>query len=222
MENRILTMWTIQSGNGGHYPFLAANDSGAILVGAGRSPNFGSNARSAHNFTNYGITVDLQGWGDSIVTTGYGTLFPGGANPDNAERNRFYALNFGGTSGASPIVAGAVAIAQSTHKRVNGDFMSPSEVKDLLIATGTPQTGAKEIGPLPDLRGAIGQIYAEAGADLDVAPPVLSPPAGTYDMPIQVQIDYGAGQDSSNTNIRYTLDGSEPSEDSLHYCPRVW
>ena len=208
-----------QTGNGGHHPFQASNDSGAILVGAGRSPYFAANARSAHTFTNFGQTLDLQGWGDNIVTAGYGTLYPGGATPDAAERNRFYAVSFGGTSGASPIVAGAAAIVQSTHKHVTGNYMSPAQVKELLRTTGTAQLGTKSIGPLPNLRAAIEQIYADAGVNLAVAQPVISPSGGTVAMPLQVQIGYGPGQSGSNTNLRYTLDGSEPTADSYIIIP---
>ncbi|HEY0371578.1 MAG TPA: S8 family peptidase [Thermoanaerobaculia bacterium] len=73
-------------------------DSGAILVGAGAA-----NLRSPSCFTNWGSRVDLQGWGDSIWTLGYGDAFGGG------DENQFYTFQFGGTSGASPIVTGAAA-----------------------------------------------------------------------------------------------------------------
>ena len=209
-----------QTGNGNHFPFLLANDSGAIIVGAGKSPAWGqAAARSAHDFSNYGQTVDIQGWGDSIVTTGYGTLYPGGANPDLSEKNRWYALSFGGTSGASPIVTGAVAVVQSTYKQVHGTHMSPAEVRTLLRNTGTPQQGVKNIGPFPDLRGAIEQIYDDANVGLTVAAPGITPASGTYAMPMQANITYGTGQNSSNTNIRYTLNGSEPTPDSFIFLP---
>lgn len=208
-----------QTGNGGHFPFLSANDSGAIIVGAGKSPYWGANARIAHDYSNYGQTVDLHGWGDSIVTTGYGTLYPGGTNPDVAQKNQWYATSFGGTSGASPIVTGAVAVIQSTYKQVNGSYMTPAQVRTLLRTTGTPQIGSKNIGPLPNLRAAIEQIYDVANVGLTVAAPTVSPPGGTYAMPLQVQIGYGTGQNSGNTNIRYTLDGSEPTPDSFVFLP---
>ena len=38
-------------------------------------------------------------------------------------------------------------------------------------------------------------------------------------MPLQVTIGYGVGQNSSNTNLRYTLNGSEPGEDSFIFLP---
>ena len=137
------------TGNNGHYPFLAQNDSGAILVGAGMSPVHGSLARSAHDFSNHGSTVDLQGWGDAVVTTGYGALY-------SAEGvNRYFTHSFGGTSSATPIVAGAVASLQGRYKHLYGTSMTPASVKSRLRTYGTAQTGLKKIGPLPDLRRAI-------------------------------------------------------------------
>ena len=61
--------------NTGHAPFLAANDSGAIIVGAGAVPGGSDTDRSRLGFTSYGSTVDLQGWGENVVTTGYGDLY---------------------------------------------------------------------------------------------------------------------------------------------------
>lgn len=54
----------------------------------------------------------------------------------------------------------------------------------------------------------------------EVAPPSITPPTGSYDMPLQVTIDYGDGQQNqSNTSLRYTLDGSEPTAGSLVVIP---
>ncbi len=208
-----------QTGNGGHYPFTAAKDSGAIIVGAGNSPYSGSTVRSASWFSNYGATVDLQGWGDGIISPGYGDLHPGDNPPDGSFENEWYRLSFGGTSGASPIVASAAAIVQSTYKLVKGGPATPAQVKAFLRDTGTSQQGAKNIGPLPNLRDALLAVYANAGVNTAVAPPTISPPPGTYQMPMQVTIGYGSGQSGANTQIRYTLNGSEPTEDSFIFIP---
>ena len=120
--------------NGGHFPFRAAapyklhNDSGAILVGAGRSPIWGVQARSAEYASNYGFRVDLQGWGDSVVTTGYGNLY----NSDGP--NWFYAFDFSDTSSATAIVAGAVPVFRAVVElfTVNPCYRQRSS-KSLLI-----------------------------------------------------------------------------------------
>ncbi len=207
-----------QNGNGGHHPFLPANDSGAIMVGAGNSPYVdGEDPRAPSWFTNYGATMDVQGWGDGIVTTGYGDLHPGEASEE--ERNLWFKRSFGGTSGATPIVAASAAILQDTFKAVNGRVATPAEMKTILRSTGTGQQGTQIIGPLPDLRAAILKIYADAGVLPTIAAPVITPGSGTYAMPMEVTIGYGSGQNQSNTQIRYTLNGSEPTEDSFIFIP---
>jgi len=80
-------------------------DSGALLVGAGTS-----DIRAPMCLSNYGMRLDLQGWGDSIVTSGYGDLAA-------ADPTEFYTEKFGGTSGAAAIVAGAVASLQGVAKK---------------------------------------------------------------------------------------------------------
>ena len=207
-----------QTGNGGHYPFKSGNDSGAIIVGAGKSPKWGANARSAESFSSYGSTVDIQGWGDGIVSAGYGDLYPGGSTPDSGQKNLWYREAFGGTSGASPIVAASAAIVQANYKAKNGSAASPAQIKQILQSTGTAQTGSKKIGPLPNLRAAVQQVWGVNPAT--VAAPTISPGSGSYAMPMQVTIAYGSGsQNSGNTHIRYTLDGSEPTIDSFIFIP---
>ncbi|MFY0572357.1 S8 family serine peptidase [Archangium lansingense] len=142
------------TGNSGHYPFLAQNDSGAILVGAGLSSGWGTTARYAHTYSNHGSTLDLQGWGDSIVTSGYGDLF----SADGV--NGWYTGSFGGTSGAGPIVTGAAASLQGRHKALLGYSLTPAQLKAVLRNTGTPYGGTKNIGPLPNLRAAFNSLSA--------------------------------------------------------------
>lgn len=137
------------TGNSGHHPFLAANDSGAIIVGAGRSPRFAGPVRSRHDFSNYGSTVDLQGWGDNVTTTGYGSLY----NIEGA--NSYYTSTFNGTSSASPVVAGAAALLQEVYEQRFGAPATPATVLRLLRDSGTPQNGADHIGPLPNVPCAI-------------------------------------------------------------------
>ncbi|MDP8228430.1 MAG: S8 family serine peptidase, partial [Candidatus Electryoneaceae bacterium] len=132
--------------------------SGAIMVGAG-APNFGNWGPnlSRLDFSNYGQRVDLQGWGQGVTTTGYGDLFF-----PNADQLQWYTSTFGGTSSATPIVAGAVACLQGIYKAQNdGEVMTPQAIRDILVATGTPQSedGLQgHIGPRPNLAPAIGLL----------------------------------------------------------------
>jgi uncharacterized repeat protein (TIGR01451 family) len=101
----------------------------------------------------------------------YGTLFgtPGQAPDDDADppvpgfesSNDAYTGRFNGTSSASPIVAAAAGIVSSVAQQEN-ELLTPAEVRDLLVTTGTPQDtttlGALpgNIGPLPNLAAALG------------------------------------------------------------------
>jgi hypothetical protein len=142
-------------------PFRGAADSGAILVGAGAPPSgqFGPD-RSRLDFSNYGSRIDCQGWGEGVVSTGYGDLY-GGA--DNAFRTVAYTAVFSGTSSASPIVTGVVACLQGIARQRGGQF-GPAKVRDLLRATGSPQIAglaggvAQRIGNRPDLAALIAAI----------------------------------------------------------------
>jgi serine protease len=131
-----------------------SRDSGAILIGAGGPPRDGFIDRARLDFSNYGSRVDVQGWGRMVATLDYGDL----QNcADTAERH--YTGLFSGTSSASPIVAGAALLVQSTAKQ-HGRVLSPLAMRDLLRSTGTAQTGntREEIGPRPDLARALQQL----------------------------------------------------------------
>jgi len=149
-----------RTGNGGHYPFLAANNSGAIIVGAGSvgSALGGSNPeRTMMYFSNYGSRVDVQGNGERVTTTGYGDAY-------SAEGvNKHYTYTFSGTSSASPIVVGAIALLQSAYKNRYGIPLTTSQVIGLLKSTGKPQeaysASAYHIGPLPDAYAAIKKAF---------------------------------------------------------------
>ena len=126
-------------------------DSGAIIVGAGDSA---TRARLA--FSSYGSRVDLQGWGNNVTTTGYGDLF----NPGDV-RQRHTGF-FSGTSSASPIVTGAALAIQGAVMEAELAPLDPLELRQVLVDTGTPQTGpAENIGPLPDIGSALAAITGE-------------------------------------------------------------
>lgn len=127
-------------------------DSGAILVGASNSSD-----RAPACWTNWGSRIDLHGWGDSVVTLGTGDLFDGG-------EDRWYTASFSGTSSASPIVTGAAASLQGRALALFNAPLEPLYLRELLAGTGTPQTGDRNIGPLPNLRAAFAAV-------LDYEPP---------------------------------------------------
>jgi hypothetical protein len=117
-------------------------DSGAILCGAGTPQGL-----TGEWFTNYGSRVDLEGWGSSVTTTGYGDLWNTG--PDTT-----YTSGFNGTSSATPIVTGSVASLQGQARALFGAPLSPGLAQEILSRTGSPYTGTKAIGERPDLAAA--------------------------------------------------------------------
>ena len=187
------------TGNGGHWPFLPANDSGAIIVGAGASPGGSDVDRSRLYFSNYGSTVDLQGWGENVYTTGYGGLY--GAEGANL----YYTASFSGTSSASPIVAGSCVLLQSMYKALHpGSILTPATIKNNLRSTGSPQqSGAypasQNIGPRPNVTAAAAQYAADN---------------------CSIAIAIGAGT-SSGTTAAATNDGSASCGASAT-SPDVW
>lgn len=146
---------------GGQFPASWRNpldgtvDSGAIIVGAG-APAGGAHGppRSRLDFSNFGKRVDCQGWGRGVVTTGYGDLLAG------AGEDEFFTASFSGTSSASPIVTGAVAVIQGIAKSKN-KLLKPLVVRKMLRQTGTPQVASpgaplsQRIGNQPDLKQLI-------------------------------------------------------------------
>lgn len=132
----------------------AIADSGAIVVGAGAPPVGGwGRDRSRLGFSDFGEMVDAQGWGRAVVTLGYG-CFQGG--PD---MRRWYTAEFGGTSGALPMVAGAIACVQGRLSTLGKPLLTPATARTLLRSTGSPQQNGiggmpktERIGNRPDLK----------------------------------------------------------------------
>lgn len=194
------------TGNNGHHPFLPANNSGAILVGAGGVGGAAA-TRSRLYFSNYGSRVDVQGNGEGVTTTGYGDLY----NTEGLDY--FYTAQFGGTSSASPIVAGAAILLQSTYKSLNsGSVLSPEQVRMLLKVTGKAQLGgtapvSQHIGPLPDVFAAIRKALENATALPD---PYTTVKAAIFPNPGQgsYNLVYPGGVPANMTIQVYNVAGS--------------
>lgn len=125
-------------------------ESGAIMIGA----SVDEVPHERASFSNFGTRIDCYAWGESVVTCGYGSLDAGGGNNDQT-----YADDFGGTSSATPIVAGAGMIVQGMHAANTGARLSPMQMRAVLSnpATGTAQgtNVAGAIGVMPNLRAII-------------------------------------------------------------------
>ena len=114
-------------------------DSGAIMVGAGSSQPPHTKLPSS----NHGNRIDCYAWGEKIYTPKAGVTGRGVAR---------YETDFGETSGASPIVAGAALILQGIAQAGLGHRLSPVELRGLLTTDGTPSA---RIGVMPNLRAII-------------------------------------------------------------------
>lgn len=154
-------------------PWLAdpssPQNSGALIVGAGGSSGVGTDrdmGRAA--ISNFGARVDVQGYGEGVVTSGYGQLIGPPGLPD-----RRYTACFDGTSSAAATVAGAIAALQGIVIGHGRPPLTPAQVRDALIATGRPQVslGGDPIGPRP-------QVAAAAAMALGTVPPQPAPGGG--------------------------------------------
>ena len=183
-------------------------ESGAIMVGAAES----ALPHDRASFSTYGSRIDCYGWGENIVTSGYGDL-DAGTGDDST-----YTDTFGGTSGASPIVTGAGIILQGMYEANTGTRLSPLQTRALLSdpATGTAQGGgvAGNIGVMPDLRAIIedtlnivpdvylrdnvgdtGVVPSTGG--ISASPDIIVRPAAVADP--QASFGQGSGMENSNT-----------------------
>lgn|GEM_PF-3190471 len=121
---------------------VTKRDSGCVIVGAVKNDD----KREKWHYSNFGSRIDAAGYGENVVTTGYGDLFDGGAD-------RKYTAVFAGTSSAAPMVAGAIALVSSIAKE-QGILLSPKEMRKALRETGSPQgprTAIERVGNLPDV-----------------------------------------------------------------------
>jgi serine protease len=123
-------------------------DSGAIMVGAGSS----TAPHTRLSFSNFGSRVDCYGWGHNVDTTASGSA---GTSLTS------YTTTFGGTSSASPIVAGAALAVQGIAEQSAsiGYRFGPLQLREMLsdATTGTASNdpATDRIGVMPDLRQII-------------------------------------------------------------------
>jgi len=123
-------------------------DSGAIMVAAATSSIPHERSIWGVEASNFGSRIDCYAWGDSIVTSGKGTL--GGSGVTS------YRNEFGGTSGAGAIIAGCALLVQGLNFGKNNSLLSPAKMREMLSFAGTgvaPGVAvAGHIGVMPNLR----------------------------------------------------------------------
>lgn len=149
----------------GHPDF---DDSGSVLVGAGRSavrewiPAGAAqtmHGHERHGESNHGGRVDCYAWGEHVATTGFGDLSAAGTSAA-------YTATFDKTSAATAIVAAAAVAVQGMYRAATGgDVLTPAAMRAALSnpATGTPQhvrpgRPRRPVGVMPDLRRIAGAL----------------------------------------------------------------
>ncbi len=125
--------------------YMQRGNSGAIIVGAGRA----TTTHSKLSFSTYGSRVNLQGWGEKVLSSGYGDYAIIG-NDFNQQYTQF-----SGTSSATPIVAACVVALQSYYYEITNTFLDAQSMITLLQETGYPQSTGGNIGPFPNMKAAI-------------------------------------------------------------------
>lgn len=153
------------SGNGGvnldSSGFPERADSGAIMVGGGQQDphddcGAGTDVARAWGGSNYGSRVDVQGPYSCQAAA---------ANTDGYEFGSDlagYGTGFGGTSGASALVAGLAASVSSAYEQEKGEPLTPEGARNALVQTGSAQalgngesSITKKVGPLPNVPAAV-------------------------------------------------------------------
>ncbi|MBI4602779.1 MAG: S8 family serine peptidase, partial [Planctomycetes bacterium] len=133
-------------------------DSGAILV-TGYASNINMPA-SAAPYLNRGSRVDFNGWGDSVVTLGYGDLYQNGPNA-----LRSYTATFGASSAASAMVAGGIVSLQGIGVFTSNRPFDAATLRAAMTATGyTNGSLAGSIGMRPNFGGAVSALGISGGA----------------------------------------------------------
>lgn len=169
-------------------------DSGAIMVAA----TDGSQLARAP-FSNYGSRIDANGWGENVVTAGYGTLFFGNSDPRQS-----YTAGYSGTSAATPLVCGVVTSLQSAARRQLGRDLTTAEILALLRQHGTAVPGT--IGRRPDLLAMFAALGIVDGLlpdepDVSIGSPVTVRMSGSGGGAV-LFASFGTG----STNLGYNRD----------------
>ncbi|KAI9776657.1 MAG: hypothetical protein M1839_009463 [Geoglossum umbratile] len=214
---------TYVDGPTGHQIFKAGpdfQDSGAVIVGAANSPKR-DNPLTRSDSSNFGSRVNAFAWGDGIYTTW-----------SDGVSHTGYTGDFGGTSGAAAIIAGAAILLQAIVSKKPGmppGFrFGPLGMRWLLAQGCTPSHSADDmIGGMPDLHAIITGPYFNAAPDTYIRDAVGDDgarprPAGlTYHSPDIIvlhspvvgdpQLVFGAGsQTEDNSMLSEPILGGEP------------
>ncbi|MEZ0240245.1 MAG: hypothetical protein ACAH65_05555 [Chloroflexota bacterium] len=201
-------------------------DSGAIMVAGGTSTY---PYRRHPQGTGFGSRVDCFAWAGNVCTSAYTLHFT--INPPAIFYLEDYPSDFGGTSSASAIVAGAVLLVQGiAQASALGHRLTPGEVRARLsdpnpsINTHSENHGVDLIGVMPNLKGILTpDVYlrdyvgdtggAPSAGVISLSPDIIVRPA----MDANPSVTFGPGTENDLT-LGSTV---TPGQDNFVYV-RVW
>lgn len=152
---------------------LAAGNGGLDLSKPGVMENFGDNGSmlvgacyhdtgKRVSFSNYNQETSLiNSWGDwTVVTTGYGTLqeLPG--------NDRNYSNNYSGTSSATPLCSGALALIQDYAKSKN-IILSAWQMREIIKSSNYTEGVPDGIGYRPNVDYLLKKVDGGGGVEDD-------------------------------------------------------
>lgn len=151
-------------------------------------------------YSNTATFLDILAPAHNAFTTDM--VAPAGGNPDGD-----YIPNFGGTSASSPYAAGAVAVIQHAARELRGEYLTPDEVRMILVESGDPVTDTKNNG--------LSTPIIKPRVNLENAVEMARPePPGLFFAPNEINI-IAFRQEASPTNRSIRL--ANPSEVPIDY-----
>ena len=122
----------------------------AIVIGACQSWDGKPHQYSNFNYPHW----MLNAWGDSVATLGKGAL------QDKSADDRDYTANYGGTSSATPLVAGALSLIQSYAMEQHHLYLNTSQMHLLVMQAGyrdatLPHSAVLPMGARPNVHAAL-------------------------------------------------------------------
>ncbi|MCW2487916.1 S8 family serine peptidase [Candidatus Symbiopectobacterium sp. NZEC127] len=182
-------------GNGGHNlrqlsQFNDLGDSGGIMAGACSSSN-----GQRLPFSNFNLYLSANSWGENVTTTGYGGL----QNPPPVPL-RAYTGTYSGTSSATPLLTGAMALIQSYARATYRVVLSSRDMLQVIERSGSRQAQGQGIGVRPNVNEALREVDILLGGTTPPPPPPPPPPGYPA---WQLGAQYEVGQRVSYQGLNY-------------------
>jgi len=107
----------------------------------------------------------------------------------------------------------SIALHEAGHSLGLNHSDDPEAVMFAFYSAPIADLGADDVA-------GIRSIYQEKVVPR-AAPPTFDPPPGTYESPLEVRLSYGVGMNANNSQLKYTLDQTEPISYSFDFEPNA-